>query len=505
MTLSRRNFLSALSALAALAAVPRSASALAGGTPFSRDWLRGEAKALAARRFRPRPKVPQGWTGLSYDQYRMIWFDPRNAVWADSDRPLQVDLFPAGLYFEHAIEINTVQDGISRPLPFDIDLFDRSDQFPDLPVDETMGYSGLRLRAELNTPGIFEEFVVFQGASYFRAIADGQTYGLSARGLTLGTGDADGEEFPDFTRFFIEAPADGDDAFVVHAILDGPSVAGAYSFRIARGQPTTVQVDATLYPRRDLTEVGLGPLTSMFLFDETNHIRFDDFRPAVHDSEGLLIWNGAGERLWRPLANPMTLQISYFVDEDPRGFGLMQRTRDIEAFADFEARYDNRPSLWITPQSDWGAGSVQLVEIPADREIYDNVVAFWHPRDPIPAGTRYDFSYGMAWGGTPVKLPDVAPVTNTRIGGAFDQVRQVVAIDFADHPELAGDPAGVTHHISASALTLSDGILERNPGTGGLRLGFSFDPNEAPESELRAQLRRGSRLISEVWLYRWAR
>ncbi|QBY02721.1 glucan biosynthesis protein G [Rhodophyticola sp. CCM32] len=499
----RRTFLTALAAAAALPKKLR-AELVRREQPFSTDWLWAEAEALATRPYQPMPEVPAPWRDLTYDQYRMIWFNSQRGIWTDTDRPLHLDLFAAGLYFPRAVEVNLVENGIAQTLGFDIGLFDRTDQFPDLPVDETMGYSGLRLRAELNTAGIFEEFMVFQGASYFRAIANGQTYGLSARGLALGTGDAEGEEFPDFTHFWVEAPEPGDDTHVIHALLDGPSTTGAYSFTIRAGRPTSVQVHATLFPRRDLEHVGLAPLTSMFLFDETNHIRFDDFRPAVHDSEGLLIWNGAGERLWRPLANPRNLQISYFIDDGPRGFGLMQRSREVEGFADFEARYENRPSLWIMPHGDWGQGSIELVEIPADREIYDNIVAFWRPREVIPAGEGFDFSYDMEWGTQPRNLPDVAVVTNTRIGGAFDQTRQVVAIDFEDHPALRGeDFSDIVIHLSASALTLSEGVLERNPGTGGLRLAFSFDPAEAEASELRAQLRREGRQISEVWLYRW--
>ncbi|MEM7721774.1 MAG: glucan biosynthesis protein G [Pseudomonadota bacterium] len=503
MTMNRRGF---MAALAALAAAPRPGWTAEGdGVPFSRDWLVAEAEALASRAYEPRPTVPDGWLDLDYDQYRMIWFNHQNALFRDSGRPLEVDMFPAGLFFEHAVEINTVQDGNAYRVPFNMEFFDTTDGFPNPPVDDTMGYSGLRLRAEMNSPGIFEEFMVFQGASYFRTIANGQTYGLSARGLAIKTGDPMGEEFPAFTRFFVEAPEVGATHYMVHAILDGPSVAGAYSFRIADGMPAHVEVEATLFPRVDLDNVGIAPLTSMFLFDDTNHIRFDDFRPGVHDSEGLMIWNGAGERLWRPLANHETLQISYFIDTNPRGFGLVQRDRDLESYGDFEARYDNRPTLWITPRGEWGPGSVQLVEIPADLEIYDNIVAFWRPRGTIPAGQRVDIAYDMAWGDEPPVLPEVAPVINTRIGGNFDQQSTVVAIDFGPHPALTGDLADYSHQINASNLTLSGGILERHPTTGGLRLAFSFDPEEASESEMRAQLRHQGEAVTEVWLYRWTR
>jgi len=502
MNVTRRTLLASATAFAAMPAAAR-AEVVVAEAPFSLNALLAEAQTLAAAPYTPGTRVPEEWLNLSYDQYRMIWFNSQRGIWADTDRPLQLDMFPAGLYFPRPVEINIVEDGMARTLGFDIDLFDTTDQFPTMPVDTRMGYSGLRLRAELNTPGIYEEFMVFQGASYFRAIANRQNYGISARGLALCTGDATGEEFPEFTRFWVEAPHPGDTAFHVHAMMDSPSLTGLYSFVIEPGRPTNVAVRATLFPRVDLDHVGIGALTSMFLFDDTNHIRFDDFRPAVHDSEGLLAWNNAGERLWRPLANPRTLQISHFVDDGPRGFGLMQRTRRVEDYADFEARYENRPSLWITPEGDWGAGSVQLVEIPADLEVYDNIVAYWRPRAVIPAGQPYDFAYRMQWGDGPGGLPDVAAVTNTRIGGNYDRSATVVAIDFEDHPALSGDVAELTHHISAGTVDLSTGILERNPGTGGVRLAFSFTPGDQTAIEMRAQLRRAGQLVSEVWLYRW--
>ncbi|MEM0946394.1 MAG: glucan biosynthesis protein G [Pseudomonadota bacterium] len=502
MTLSRRTV---LGGLLALAAQPASAlgELVTGEAPFSFDWLKGEAERLSKIPYSPMPQVPKAWRDLSYDQFRKIWFNTHKAIWADEPRPLQVDLLPAGVYFDRPVDVSIVKGGIAQTLGFDISLFDKTDKFPmDLPL-EGMGYSGLRLRTELNKRGIFEEFMVFQGASYFRAIANGQTYGLSARGLAIGTGDRDGEEFPDFRAYWVEAPAPEDDYFVVHALLDGPSITGAYSFMIRPGAPTEVSVAATLYPRVDLDNAGLAPLTSMFLFDETNRHRFDDFRPSVHDSEGLMVWNGNGERIWRPLANHNSLQISAFVDETPQGFGLMQRAREVRDFADFEARYENRPSLWITPEGDWGKGYVRLIEIPADREIYDNIVAYWVPREPMIAGQSVDFAYKMTWGETPVGIPNVAAVTNTRIGKGFDQVKTVVTIDYEDHPALEGDLDDVTIHVGASRGPVSDGILQRNPGTGGARLAFSFVPGEKRAIEFRAQLLRDGKTVTEVWLYRW--
>ena len=311
----RREF---LASLAALAAAPRASWAqettepglqLGDATAFAPGDVIDMAREMATRDYEPRPLIPAAWRNLTYDQYRKIWFDSRNALWEGSDAPQRVDVFPPGLYFPQAVEINVVENGAARPLAFDMAVFDSTDKFPDVEIDATLGYSGLRLRAELEQAGIFQEYAVFQGASYFRGIGTGETYGLSARGLALKTGDPMGEEFPDFTAFWLETPQPGSGSVVLHALLDSPSCTGAYRFDISHGDTLRMVVSAEVFARSDLEHVGIAPLTSMFLFDETMRQRFDDFRPAVHDSDGLLIHNGAGESIWRPLANPLTLQI----------------------------------------------------------------------------------------------------------------------------------------------------------------------------------------------------
>ncbi len=473
--------------------------------PFSRDWLESEAARLAKAEYAPMHEVPQAWRDLSYDEYKRIWFNSQKGLWTDTARPFHVDFFHPGLYFPRPVEVAIVEDGEARMLGFDYALFDKTDNAPDLPIDDTLGYSGLRLRAELREKDIFEEFAVFQGASYFRAIGTGQNYGLSARGLALDTAKGTGEEFPEFTHFWLEAPAAGDRMMKVHALLNSPSVTGAYTFRITPGLPAEMDVQAKIFPRRELDHLGLAPLTSMFLFDETNRARFDDFRSAVHDSEGLMVHNGAGELLWRPLGNPRELQVSSFVDDGPQGFGLMQRARDVEDFADLEAHYHNRPSLWITPSEDWGKGAVTLVEIPSDKEIYDNIVAYWRPREPLAAGSTYMFNYRMLWGAEPSRPRDVAEVVNTRIGKGYDKTvpYQIVTVDFAPHKAFEGELDELTRHISANRGTVSDGVLQRNPGTGGVRLAFKYDPEEATAADLRVQLIKDGRSVTEVWLYRW--
>lgn len=498
--LTRRALLSVTSAML----MARAAGATGSGAPFDRQEVIGLARSMSRRRYRARPAVPQDWQDLSYDQYRSLWFNPTRALWADTDLPYRVDFFHPGLYFPRPVRIDTVDGGQAMPVPFDLGRFDKSDQFPDLTLDDSLGYSGLRLRTELTEPGKKNEFAVFQGASYFRAIGHDQIYGLSARGLALNTGDPSGEEFPDFIRFWLETPVPGQRNMVLHALLDSPSVTGAYRFDITPGPACVMEVEATLFPRVPLSHVGLGPLTSMFLYDAKDRTRFDDFRPAVHDSDGLLIHNGAGETLWRPLANPKHLQISAFVDQAPRGFGLMQRKRGFSDFNDLEALYHRRPGLWVEPKGDWGAGSVALVEIPADKEIYDNIVAYWRPRHDLPAGERADFAYRLTWGGEPGT--GVARVLNSAMGarhtGAEHLPGRIVTVDFEDHPMLA-DADRVTAHIGSPHSETTGGVIQRNPDTGGLRLAFAFDPEGRDMVELRAQLRRDGAPASEVWLFRW--
>ena len=503
MSMTRRAFLASSTALALSAASTRPAGA---GIGFDHNTVVMLAQDMAARDYAPRPKVPQDWQDLTYEQYKSIWFRHDAALWRGTDASYNVDFFHPGLYFPQAIHIDTVTGSTATPVPFDLSAFDRTDKVPELTQDSAqngaMGYSGFRLRTELTEPGHKNEFCVFQGASYFRAIGFDQSYGLSARGLALKTGDPMGEEFPDFTRFWLERPAPGQRNMIVHALLDSPSVTGAYRFDITPGVNCVMDVSATLFARTELGHIGLGPLTSMFLFDSTDRTRFDDFRPAVHDSDGLLMQNGAGEVLWRPLANPKHLQVSSFVDEAPRGFGLMQRARKLSDFADLEALYHRRPGVWVEPKGDWGKGAVTLVEIPADQEIYDNIVAYWRPKTPLTAGQRLDLGYRLTWGADVPVQTGLPQVHNTSIGARRSGGR-IVAIDFQAHEMFADGPDALDIRVSSPHAKTSDGVLQRNPETGGLRLAFRFDPGKRQMVELRAQLRRDGAAASEVWLYRW--
>ncbi|MEO0523412.1 MAG: glucan biosynthesis protein G [Pseudomonadota bacterium] len=505
----RRDLLKSILALAAIPSVAGAEEpgiALGEGVPFSSEDVRAMARDMAAQDYEARPMIPKDWRNLTYDQYRKIWFDSRNALWREDDSvPQRVDVFPPGLYFPQGVKMYVVDGSLARPLTFGMGVFDTTDKFPDVTIDDTLGYSGLRLRAELREKGTYEEYAVFQGASYFRGIGTGQIYGLSARGLALKTGDPMGEEFPDFVAFWIEKPGPDAGNVVLHALLDSPSCTGAYRFDIRYGETLVMDVEAEVFARERLKHVGIAPLTSMFLFDDTDRQRFDDFRPAVHDNDGLLIHNGAGEMIWRPLANHLTLQISAFRDNNPRGFGLMQRARNFGDFNDLEALYHQRPGLWITPGEGWGRGSVTLVEIPSDREIYDNIVAYWRPSADIEAGSSHRMTYRMDWGTEPSRLPEMPlRVLNTAAGGRPEGGR-IFAIDFEDGPNVPGDLSQIERLVRTSAGDVTEGIIQHNPETGGPRLAFTFMPGDATWAEFRAQLRHDGKPLSEVWLYRWTR
>ncbi len=513
--LSRRDALSLFAGLAALGFGPGLAQT---GTDTGADEVAGmalgersafdpvtvdlRARALAANAYAPPPAVSQDWLDLSFDQFREIWFDTRHTLFRGTDGAVQAEFFPAGLYFPSKIVLNAVEAGQSRPILFERRVFDTTDRFPDLPEQGT-GFAGFRLLGELVEAGRFQEYVVFQGASYFRAISRNLAYGSSARGLALNTAAGTPEEFPVFREFWIEAAAPGSPSAVVHALLDSPSTTGAFRFDITPGDPTVIDVQARLYPRVDLAGVGIAPGTSMFLYSDLNRSRFDDFREAVHDSDGLLIRNGAGESLWRPLTNPRRVEVSAFADNEPRGFGLMQRARQADDYNDLVANYERRPSLWVEPDGDWGPGSVMLVEIPTDKEINDNIVAFWRPAAPLAAGHEHRFAYRLFWCDRAPAEGAVARVIATRTGARIFEDGRIFAVDFEDHPALGDDPDRIEARVTVSAGEVTASLLQSNPITGGLRLDITLRAAAAPVVELRAELWRGGLLVSEVWLFRW--
>jgi len=457
---------------------------------------RTAAAAYVPRRLEGNSALQQ----LSYDQYRDIRFRPERALWRNEQVPFRIELLPAGFLFQTPVKVSAVESGMAGELIGTPNMFALGPHVAKQLANQTLPLSGFRARTLLNSRSVWDEFLVFQGATYFRAVPRGGQYGLSARGLAIRTAHPSGEEFPAFTQFWIERPGANSSGIVVHALLDSPSTTGAYRFAIQPGNETVMDVDVTLFPRVDLDNIGIAPLTSMFLFDESERTRIDDFRDEVHDSDGLQVVTASGERLWRPLRNPTELQVSAFTAEAPRAFGLVQRSRRVSDYRDFEAKYELRPSAWIEPTSDWGKGSVDLVEIPTENETNDNIVTFFRPHYVLPAGKPWHISYRLRWNATPRITPSLGRATATRTGPTIDGKRRIFVVDFAGAGRNIED---LKLDVGASAGKLSHPTLQQNPLTKGVRASFELDPAGSSLVELRMRLLRANRPITETWLYRW--
>ncbi|MAK61484.1 MAG: glucan biosynthesis protein D [Ponticaulis sp.] len=461
------------------------------------------ASALSETPYKAPAPAPDVVKQLSYDDYRKIGFKREATLFAESGAAYQMALDSRGSLFQTPVKINLVSETGQSVMGFDPAKFDFSAL--DLTEEQkaSFGYAGFRLLTPLNTSGKFDEVLSVKGASFFRALGVDNHYGASARGLAIGTASPDGEEFPVFREFWIQEPQPGDQNFVFHALLDGPSVTGAYQFRLRPGAETQMEVTAVLYARKDTSRIGLAPLTSMFEFAPHDPDRDgQDFRPRVHDSEGLSVLLENGEWIWRPLSNPETLKVSSFTSDIPRGFGLLQRNRDFDQYEDMEAAYEVRPSVWVTPTEGWRDGELTLVEIPSPNEYNDNIVAYWKLRDPLSEGQTMRFSYRMDWGmKRPLRSP-VSEVLATRVGQSEQTGEELFVIDFAIPPNTSVED--LTADLSASSGTARVVSLRMDDVRNRVRLTVELSPEAGSDSELRAVLKQGERVASETWLFRWS-
>ena len=487
---------------------------------FGFGALVAKAKAQAKEKYAGvRSELPDALAALQYDGYRKITFDRSHSRWQDTDH-FRVHAFHPGWLFKDPVKIYEVDDGKLLSFKFKAEDFEYHDPelSSSLSAVEFPGVAGFRLLTPLNVDGRMDELVAFLGASYFRALGSGNVYGLSARALAIDTASGKPEEFPRFSAFYLPKPEVSSDKVTVWAELDSPSVTGAYQFVFRPGQRTEVDVTAHLFFRRDVERLGVAPLTSMFLYGENDRGRFDDFRPQVHDSDGLKLEFADGRTAWRPLTNPTQLQLSFLSAQHPAGFGLMQRDTKLENYQDLEARYDQRPSLWIEPQGDWGQGAVLLAEIPTDQEVNDNIVAFWSPAQEVKAGDELSFRYKMFWGDEVQQTSRrLLPVVHTRTGKAGhsasedDAMRRKFVVDF-DASEFAESGlrgvqlARAKPEIASAALngTVDHTSLIYIPELEVYRvvLDISREAHEVPV-ELHLKLLLEGQPVSEEWFYQW--
>src|SRR5271157_6340053 len=471
--------------------------------PFDAALVRRMARELSTKPFSPPTvQLPPGVANLDYDQYRSIRFKPDKALWADDKGCFfKAEFFHLGFLYKQPVQIFAVENGMSRRVRYSADMFTFEGGVAPPPADADLGFAGFRLHAPFVKPDYVDEVCAFVGASYFRAVAKGQGYGMSARGLAIDTAEPQGEEFPLFRAFWLEKPAPGARSMVVDALLDSASVASAFRFTIRPGEETVFDVECVHYPRKDIAVTGIAPLTSMYMFDAINRAKVDDYRPAVHDSEGYAMLTSRGEQIWRPLNNPAELQISLFGDTNVRGFGLSQRNRSFFDYEDLEARYGQRPSCWVEPIGDWGEGGVELVEIPSPREVHDNIVAFWRPQTPLKAHSEYGYVYRLHWCWSPPALPAVAKVASCRSGIAWDQKGRQFVIDFESDKSLPPE-AKPSIDVGTSKGKLQNAVAQFNPETKGWRLSFELLP-DGNLAEMHARLVDPTGPLTETWIYRW--
>jgi len=488
---------------------------IAGTEPFSFDSLTQAMRERAKESYQS-PEIELGGflADLDYDAYRHIGYWRDRAQWNEERSQFQIHAFHMGWLYNEPVQIYEVdEEGQVAHIDFSTADFEYrgplAEQVPDNMV--LPGVAGFRIHHPLNRADVFDELIAFLGASYFRALGRDNLYGISARGLAINTGLSNGEEFPRFSEFYLEKPSVGSSQVVVNAALESQSVTGAFRFVITPGRETEMDVTARLFFRADIEQIGIAPMTSMFLYAENNRSRFDDYRPQVHDSNGLRIERAAGETLWRGLNNPPRLASSYFAETNPRRFGLHQRDRDFADYQDAEAHYERRPSLDVVPLNEWGSGHVRLVEIPTDLEINDNIVAFWVPEDKARAGEEREYRYRLVWGElSPDENDNLAYVLETRTGhGGVSGVDNTpdlrkFVIDFKGKAlgRLAPD-ADVEAIVSITRGEIVHQSLSKISQTDIWRLVVDVRLERDVTVELVAHLSGFGRRLSETWLYQW--
>ena len=481
----------------------------ANGTPgFSHEDVLRRARELASVPLSPAPAMPEPLAKMDQDAWRDIRFRPERALLANGGSPFRLQAYHLGHIYRRPVTVNTIRDGIATPMPYAANLFDYGAMKFEKPLPVNLGFAGFKLTYPLNDPRALDEVISFLGTSCFRFMGRGQRAGVSTRGLGVNAGGTN-EEFPFFREFWIVTPEPGADHITIHALLDGETATGAYRFELWPGVDTALDVQFTLFPRKAGAKLGVAPLASMFQSGESDRRAKADFRPEAHNSDGLLIHTSADEWLWRPLRNPAAMEVSAFMGQNMRGFGLMQRDRNFEHYQDLDLAYEQRPSYWVEPVGDWGEGHVELVELPGADESADNIVASWVPAVAPEPGKPFSLSYRIT---ATLDMTRLSP--GGRAIGAFQtqakpqnakeqappNVRRLL-IDFAggDLPFFLTEPSSVEVVATASQGRILRSFIAPNPHIKGFRAGIDVQLDPGQSTDLRVALRNGARVITETW------
>jgi glucans biosynthesis protein len=471
--------------------------------PFDASMVTETARRLSRQPYKAVPAdLPEAFKNLNYDQYVSIHLRPNATIWANDNIGFALEPLHRGFIFSTPMQINLVSNDEQRRLIYDATMFDFGKITPPANIGD-IGFSGFRVLAPQEKNGFFE-LATFQGASFFRAVARGQNPGTMARALSIKTADARGEEFPAFRIMWIERPTLAADTLIVHAIIDSESVTGAYRFTLRPGEATIIDTESTLFARTALDNFGIATMSATHLSGAIDRSRTDDLRPNVSEISGLQILTGQNEWLWRPVSNPDTLQISTFVDENPRGFGFIQRDRNFDHYEDDDQHWEARPSLWIEPIGDWSSGGVQLVEIPSESEANDNIIAYWRPKQSLAKGNEVSFAYRQFWCKTPPEQPALAIAISSRSGrGSSPKRRRFLVVFAGEILSLDKNAEDIKANLSASPGSIASVRTFISADRSSYRVLFELDPGGEAYSELRLLLQAQEKPISETWIYRW--
>jgi glucans biosynthesis protein len=513
----RRTFVATLAGLgltgAAQAQQPPSPPAGPGPNQpkFGFDEVVRRARDLATTPLVAPPQLPDALAKLDAAAWGDIRFRPDKALLGNAGGDFRLQLFHLGYVYRQPVTVNVIRDGLATPVPYVPTLFDYGRTKLDKPLPLNVGFAGFRLHYPLNDPRVFDELIAFLGASSFRLLGRGQHYGLSARALASNAG-TDAEDFPFFREFWIDTPGASVDHVTIYGLLDGDAVTGAYRFDLKPGINSVMEVQSTLFPRKAGAKFGIAPLASMFYLGENDRRMPADYRPELHDSDGLLVHSGSGEWLWRPLRNPAQAEASSFLDKDIQGFGLMQRDRTFAHYQDLDAAYELRPSYWIEPTGPWGEGRIELIEKPAADESTNNIFASWVPDVAPEVGKPISLGYRIVAGLEMPRLSPGAQAVNTYqaqlkvSGGAVPSpTLHRFLIDFAggDLGYFQSEPNAVEVVPSTTSGKIVNSFITPNPHTEGFRVGIDLQLDAGQSTDLRAFLKSGPRTLSETWTMPW--
>lgn len=477
--------------------------------PFSFETLIETAKKNASQPYKAPPqRAAHLISSIDFDAVQKIRFRADHALWRGLGATDPVSFFHLSRYSGDPVVLHAVDKGQAREILYGPDYFDYGASGLDARALGGLGFAGFRVMDGQDKP---TDWLAFQGASYFRSSGQDAQYGASARGIAINTAGATAEEFPRFSEFWLDTHGP---VVSVYALLDGPSITGAYKFDATKTATGAVQMDVhcQLFFRAGIAQLGVAPLTSMYWYGENERRKADDWRPEIHDNDGLTIWTGKGERIWRPLINPPHVQTNSFADENPKGFGLMQRDRNFADYQDDGAWYEKRPGIWVEPRGNWGAGAVQLVEIPTDNETSDNIVACWRPDGDIKPGDSRSFDYRLYWQNSEPAYPGtIARVVATRLGrggipgqSPWPRDRKKFVVDFTGGPlaELK-QRFDITPVVSTSRGKIDNAYVIKVVGTDLWRALFDLQVDGNAPVDLRLYLKLGDKTLSETWIYQY--